>query len=451
MNSKEIIIKSIEGKRQLVFAAEKYLVAHAASGYREQESSEYLATKFIELGYEVKSAGNIPGFIADLDSGKAGPLLCIMAELDSLIVPEHPEAVAATGAAHACGHHTECAAILAVAAALKEKDVLSQLSGKVRFAIVPAEELIEIEYREGLRKAGAISYFSGKVEFLHRGLLDGVQLAFMVHSSSNCPGGFAISRGNNGCITKSLTYSGKSSHAGSAPHLGINALYAAEIGMSAVNALRETFKEKDYIRVHPIITSGGSAVNAIPSKVKVESFVRAAEVETMQKENKKINRAFAAGAVAIGAQLHINDRFGYMPLRNDETMAEIAASCMAEVVGPENVKTDAAWSTGSTDMGDLSTQMPILHPYVGGATGTPHGSDYLITDGETAIVKNAIFQALFAYELLKDEAVLAQKVIANKKVIFNSKEEYFETIKNFTMEKDVVSYEANGQIIIDLE
>ena len=50
---------------------------------------------------------------------------------------------------------------------------------------VPAEELLEIEYRSELIKEGKIKYFGGKPEFLARGYFDGVDLAFMVHTSSS--------------------------------------------------------------------------------------------------------------------------------------------------------------------------------------------------------------------------------------------------------------------------
>ena len=79
----------------------------------------------------------------------------------------------------------------------------------------------------------------------------------MIHTSSGKPGTFVVHRGSNGCMVKNITYHGKAAHAGGAPHQGVNALYAANLGLSAVNALRETFKDDDHIRVHPILTAGG--------------------------------------------------------------------------------------------------------------------------------------------------------------------------------------------------
>ena len=341
MNSKEFIIRIIESCQEKMMETEKFISANAETGFREWTTSKFMEECFETLGYKIEKAGNIPGFIAEIDSGKPGPTLCIMAELDSLIVPDHPQANPKTGYAHACGHQIQCAAIIGVATALKKPEILADLCGKIRFAIVPAEELIEIEFREGLRKEGIIKYFSGKIEFLRRGLLDGVDLAFMVHTDPHCSQGFVINKGNDGCITKNLFYKGVASHAGSAPHLGINALYAAQLGMQAVNALRETFRERDFVRVHPIITTGGAAVNAIPSLVKIETFVRASSVTAMERENKRINRAFAAGAAALGAELLISDRFGYMPLKNDANMVLFATECMKEIVGEEYVFTES--------------------------------------------------------------------------------------------------------------
>ena len=40
----------------------------------------------------------------------------------------------------------------------------------------------------------------------------------------------------------------------------------------------------------------------------------------------------------------------------------------------DRVVVDNRISTGSTDMGDLSAIMPVIHPYMPGAVGTAHGA-----------------------------------------------------------------------------
>ena len=122
-------IQNIDKHRQLTMAAFDYIWANPETGYREWKTHKYLKDAFEALGYEITEAGNIPGFYADLDTGRPGPTVLVMGELDSLICPEHPEADPVTGAAHVCGHCAQCAALLGIAAALKEPGMLDGMSG----------------------------------------------------------------------------------------------------------------------------------------------------------------------------------------------------------------------------------------------------------------------------------------------------------------------------------
>ncbi len=262
------------------------------------------------MGYDdLVMAEGITGFYTIVDTGRPGPEVMILAELDSIICPEHKDANPKTGAVHSCGHNAQCAALLGVAAALKEPGILSELCGKIRLCAVPAEELLEIDFRTNLKKEGKIKYFGGKTEFLKRGYFDGVDIAFMVHSSSN----FKVTRGSVGCMAKQIIYKGTAAHAGGAPWNGRNALYAATCGINAINAIRETFKEDDIIRVHPIVTSGGVMVNAIPERAVLESYVRGSSFEGIVEANKKINRALCGAALSLGTNVEIIDSPGYAP------------------------------------------------------------------------------------------------------------------------------------------
>ena len=142
----------------------------------------------------------------------------------------------------------------------------------------------------------------------------------MVHTSTE----YRAHKGAVGCITKSIIYKGKAAHAGGSPWLGCNALYSATLGINAINAIRETFKEPDYIRVHPIITHGGDMVNAIPEEVRLESYVRGATFEAIDSANKKVNQALIGGALSLGANIEIVDTPGYSPLINNEEMLNIS-------------------------------------------------------------------------------------------------------------------------------
>lgn len=438
-------ITYVEKHRDLILAANEHIWKNPETGYREWKTHAYLEEEFAKLGYELTLAGDIPGFTAEVDTGRPGPTVAVFGEMDSLIVRTHPEADPETGAVHACGHNAQCAALLGLAAALKEPGVLDGLSGKIRLVVVPAEELIELEFRNELRKKGTIHYFGGKPEFMHRGLLDGVDMAFMIHTASAAPGTATISGGANGMIGKSICYQGVSAHA-SSPSKGINALYAANLGLSAINALRETFKDEDHIRVHPIITAGGDAVNAIPDAVKLESYVRGANMDAIMAANKKINRAIAATAAAMGANARIVDFPGYWVRKYDVTMMEAMRDAM-EVVLDEVKYQPEKWGTGCSDIGDVGAVMPTVHPHIGGATGNAHGDKYYITDPETACVKSAAVQLVCLAVLLKDDAAVAKKSIAEYEPQFASMQAYFDYADSINIDIQAVAYEENKAIL----
>src|SRR5439155_614577 len=149
---------------------------------------------------------------------------------------------------------------------------------------------------------GKLEFLGGKPELLRLGHFDDVDLAMMIHTTARPEDGKAgVSASNNGCIVKTVRYVGRAAHAGGAPWLGVNALYAAQIALAAINAIRETFRDEDTIRVHPIITHGGSQVNVIPGEVRLETYVRGRTVEAILDANVKVDRALRAGALALVA------------------------------------------------------------------------------------------------------------------------------------------------------
>jgi len=425
--------------RQLILDALDYIWKNPETGYKEWKTHAYLEEAFAKLGYELTLAGDIPGFTALVDTGRPGPTIAVFGELDSLICNAHPEADPDTGAVHACGHCAQAAALLGLAAALKEPGILDEMSGKILLIAVPAEELIEVEYREQLRKQGTIRYFGGKPEFMYRGLMDGVDMAIMIHTNSG--DGAGITKGSNGCLAKTVCFKGVAAHAGGAPHAGVNALYAANLGLNAINALRETFQDSAHIRVHPIITAGGDAVNAIPDTVKIESYVRGATMEQIVAVNRKVNRALAASAAALGANVHLQDVPGYWPRIHPEDGCLLFVDAMKEVVDKVTYN-PAGWGTGCSDMGDVGAVMPALHPHIGGAQGNAHGSEYRIVDPDLACVKSAAVQLVFLVMALRNGGEKAKSIIDNYEPAFGSMQEYFDFVDNLALDCDAVEYQG---------
>ena len=442
------IIDNIEKNRQRILDAERHIWANPEIGYKEWKTTEYMAGIFTELGYTVTRPENITGFIADLDTGRPGPKVAIVAELDSLICAEHPECDPDTHAVHACGHHAQSAYLVGCAAAFAEPGALKDLCGSIRFISVPAEETIDLEFRNKLIEDGVIHYPAGKVEFLYRGLFDGVDIAMMNHVTPDDGNYlFDLHGGSDGCIVKHFEFKGRAAHAGVSPEDGINALYAATLGINACNALREKFTERDFIRFHPIITEAGYAANAIPEVAKLDAYTRASTFGKMKQVNEEVNRALCASAASIGADLLIKDNPGNMPLHNDKNLTDLCEDVISDLFGKEAIRyTD--WITGSTDMGDISTLMPVVHPHTMGATGLPHGKDYQIVDPEKASVNAAKMLAGVAYRLLENDAALAKKTIREYRPVFAGREEYFKAIDAIRMNRTTVSYNDDGTVTL---
>ena len=144
----------IEKQSDLIVKTERDLWAIPEVGYREFKTDAYMKAAFRKLGYELTEAEGITGFFTVVDTGKPGPTVLALAELDALYCADHPDRDKETNAVHACGHHAQCAALLGLAAALKEPGALEGLSGRIKLCLVPAEEGIEIDnFEQALQRA----------------------------------------------------------------------------------------------------------------------------------------------------------------------------------------------------------------------------------------------------------------------------------------------------------
>jgi len=444
----ERYLNVLDQYEKLVLDTYEYIWKNPETGYKEWKTHKYLKDVFLSLGYTIHEAGDIPGFYAEADTGREGPTLGIFGEMDGLLVPTHPDADPETGAVHACGHCLQTAALVGLAAAFKNPEVLEGLSGKIRLIVVPAEEGVELEFRQKLMADGIIHSKSGKVEFLYRGMLDGIDLSYMVHADVEDEHVGYLNSGSNGLISKLVCFKGVSAHA-AAGYKGVNALYAAHAALGSINALRETFKDDDHIRVHPIISRGGASVNAIPDEVKLETYVRGATMDAIVDANRKVNRAIAASAAAIGATVEIKDIPGSWPRWNDRKMMDVFCQAMDVVCDKVICKRDA-WNAGCSDMGDMNSLMPTIHGYIGGATGTEHGSDYRIPNPGAACMDAVKIQLLVAKLLLENGAARAKEAVASYNPYFKSKEEYIAYQKKIGRTYDAVQYEENGNVILNI-
>jgi amidohydrolase len=409
---KRRVLEEIDRNAEHLIGVGERIYRDPELGFKEFKTAKIVAAEFqrLSLGYHEEIA--ITGLKTMVAGGSAGPTVGVIGELDSVLVADHEFANAETGAAHCCGHNAQIVTMLGVANGLIRSGVIGELAGNVAFFAVPAEEYVEIDYRAQLRREGKTEVLGGKSEMIRLGAFDDVDMAMMVHgaSSQNMQAVAGASASNNGFVGKQARFVGKAAHAGGAPHRGINALYAAEIALASINAQRETFKDEDTIRIHPILTRGGDLVNVIPNDVRFETMVRGKTAEAIEDAGMKVDRALRAGAVALGAKVEITTLPGYMPLFNNPGMTNLFKSNFLTMYGEDEWE-DTGHRTGSTDMGDIAHIMPALHPHVAGFSGTGHGSDWAIDDKYLAYVLPAKLMAMTVIDLLAGSAESAKEIL----------------------------------------
>lgn len=440
----------IESNKEYILNAERWLWSNPEPGYKEIKTNKFMIDEFEKMGYKLVLAEGITGFYTVVDTGKPGPTVLVLAELDSLINFQHPEHDKETGAVHNCGHHAQCAAMLGLAWALKQEGALDGLCGKIKLCCVPAEEGIEIGYRKELMKKGVIKYATGKPEFISRGYFDDIDIAFMMHVGevkNNVK--FLLSKGHNGNVRKYVTIKGKSAHAGGRPWDGINALNAASLAMLSINSLRETFMEAEYARAHFIITKGGEAVNAVPEEVTMEGYVRAANTTSLKYISDKISKAISSAVASNGATAYIQDIVGSEPLIEDANLRKVFEQSYEELFGLEGYQYSDYWFSSSTDMGDISVLFPSIHIYALGQKGASHGIDYQIVDPYNVCINTAKVELKLIRNLLIDNAKKAKEVIAGYKPVFSSISEYLKHKNSMSKNKQTVIYNEDGTITID--
>ncbi len=262
-------------------------------------------------------------------AGSEGMEVGVMCEYDAL-----------PGLGHACGHNIIASSGLG--AGLAAAAVAERGGGRVRILGTPAEE------------GGG-----GKVFMAREGALEGLGAAIMVHPADrNLPtmACVAIHRLN-------VIYTGKESHAAAAPQLGRNALDAAVLGYMNVAALRQHIRTDE--RIHGVFTDGGDKPNIVPARSAMSWYVRAADLDRLEELRPRVLDALSAGALATGCAMeHEWLDPPYSDMVHDPVILaayERNASALGRV--SEDPLLDGP-VVGSTDMGNVSHEVPSIHPMI---------------------------------------------------------------------------------------
>ncbi|KAF8249128.1 amidohydrolase [Wilcoxina mikolae CBS 423.85] len=369
--------------------------------WKEHQAHDTICNFFDSLGDDYKvtrSAYDIDTCMTVEAGTGSGRLVVFNAEYDAL-----PRMGLNGLPAHACGHNliasASVAAFIAASEALKD----SNGTGRLRLLGTPAEE------------SGG-----GKVRLIGRGAYDDVDACIMVHPGPKFvenPELAAVSVTSTLASQRvSVSFHGKSSHAGFAPWEGKNALDALVISYVNISALRQQLKPTT--RVCGIITEGGKAPNIIPDHTSAEFSIRAIRRDELRELCNKMKRCFEAGAAAADCQTESKPHGPYLDTRANQTLCARFTEHMNEF-GSLVINELPGFSDNpgaSTDQGNVSYVCPSIEPTfaIDAKDGVVnHNPGFTETAGTEDAFERAMAcgkgMAAVAYEVLTDDSV-AEKV-----------------------------------------
>jgi len=306
------------------------LHAEPEVAFAEHRSAAKLTDSLLQHGFDVRRgiAGLPTAFDATFGSGELVIGLC--AEYDAL-----PEV------GHACGHNVIAAAALGAGFALAE--VADKLGITVRVIGTPAEET-----------------GGGKVLMVDAGVFADVGAAMMVHPNPL----ETVASPSLAIADVAVRYTGKESHAAAAPHLGRNAADAITVAQVGIGLLHQHL-EPDQM-VHGIVSHGGAAPNIVPAHTEALYYLRARNLESLQRITSRAQNCFAAGALATGCTHEVVEISPtYAELAPDAWLAEAYRSAVTALGRtPISRAEEAQRQAGSTDMGNVTRALPGIHPTV---------------------------------------------------------------------------------------
>jgi amidohydrolase len=253
------------------------------------------------------------GVVGTIESGRAGPVVAVRADMDALPITEETGAPFASrfeGTMHACGHDVHMACLLGAGAVLVRNR--SELRGTVKLIFQPAEE-------QGER--------GGALPLLEHGAFENPSVDYVLgqHVAAEVPiGSVGWKKGTLMAAPDrfEIRVRGTPGHA-STPHQGPDAVLAAAEIVTGLQAMVSRVRNP----VDPVVVTvgtihGGTRHNIIPRDVVLTGTVRTVDPKTRVQTEAWIRRRVRLMAGSMGASAQIRYYHGYPVLVNDPVATE---------------------------------------------------------------------------------------------------------------------------------
>lgn len=342
---------------QRYIAIRRDIHAHPELAFRENRTSDLVASVLEELGLEVHRGWAGTGVVGRLSRGNSTRAVGLRADMDALPIVEKNDfghRSRAEGCMHACGHDGHTAMLLAAADRLANA---GEFDGTVYFIFQPAEET------EG----------GGRV-MVEEGLFErfAMQAVFGMHNWPGLPAGhFAV---HDGPVMASadrfdIVLSGRGAHA-AMPHQGSDTILA---GSALVQALQSVVSRR-IDPLEPAVVSvtrfhAGDAYNILPEQVHLAGTIRAFSTATREQAEEEVRKIVEGVAATFGMQSRFEIQYGYPATVNSHAEAELCRTVAESLVGSGHVRTDLPPSMGAEDFSFMLQAKPGCYVWLGNGIG----------------------------------------------------------------------------------
>ncbi|POA97123.1 amidohydrolase [Chromobacterium sinusclupearum] len=361
MANDPFILPEILGKVNEFIALRRQIHAHPELGFEEQQTSELVAAKLREWGYEVQTGVGKTGVVGTLRAGAGSRALGIRADMDALPIQEATGLSYAStqpGKMHACGHDGHTAMLLAAAQYLA---ATRRFNGTLHLIFQPAEE--------GLGGAPAM---------LEDGLFERFpcDAVYALHNAPGLPVGcFALKEGAMAASSDSVDVrlTGVGAH-GAMPNFGRDPIVAAS---SIVMALQTLVARNIPATEAGVVTVGalhaGKAHNVIPEHAEMKLTVRALSRDVHATLKQRLHETVQLQAQSYGVAAEIDYRTIAPVLVNTPDETRFMAELIREQAGAERLIQPPQGMMGSEDFAWMLEKKPGCYVLLGNGTESRGG------------------------------------------------------------------------------
>ncbi len=379
------ISSEINAKKALLAQMALTIGENPELGFKEVEAARLLSSALEDGGFQIFRgiAGLETAFAGSIGQGR--PNIALLCEYDAL-----PEL------GHACGHNL--IGVASVGAALGVAPFMQQLGGRITVLGAPAEET-----------------GGGKVTLVSAGLFKDVDAAMMFHPSNQN----LLMATSNALDAIEFEFIGQESHAADSPEQGINALDGIIALFNGINALREHLPSG--VRIHGIISQGGTAPNIVPGKSVAQFYIRAPQRAMLNGITAKVINVAKGAALMTGSKVNWHE----FELPNDNMIPSspvaLAFGANLQKLGINDIE-EFSEGRGSSDMGNVSRVVPAIHPYLSiGAGLVSHTREF----AQASLGKVGLQTAILAAKALAHTVV---DLITEPSLLQVAKEEHTKAI-----------------------